>query len=52
MSTTVDERVVSMKFDNKQFESNVQTSLGTLDKLKRSLKLDSRFIRKKFEYIL
>ena len=40
MSTTVDERVVSMKFDNKQFESNVQTSLGTLDKLKRSLKLD------------
>ena len=40
MSTTVDERVVSMKFDNKQFESNVQTSLGTLDKLKSSLKLD------------
>ena len=40
MSTTVDERVVSMKFDNKQFESNVQTSLGTLDKLKRSLKLE------------
>ena len=35
MSRTVDERVVSMQFDNKQFENNVQTSLSTLDKLKR-----------------
>ena len=33
MSTTVDERVVEMRFDNKQFEANVQTSLSTLDKL-------------------
>lgn len=40
MSTTVDERVVEMRFDNKQFESNVQTSLSTLDKLKQSLNLD------------
>lgn len=38
MSRTVDERVVSMQFDNKQFESNVQTSLRTMDKLKESLK--------------
>ena len=37
MSTTIDEKVVSMRFDNKQFETNVQTSLSTLDKLKRSL---------------
>ena len=37
MSTTVDERVVSMQFDNKHFESNVQTSLDTIDKLKNSL---------------
>ena len=37
MSRTIDERVVSMQFDNKQFESNIQTSLGTIDKLKRSL---------------
>lgn len=37
MSRTIDERVVSMQFDNKQFESNVQTSLGTLEKLKQSL---------------
>lgn len=40
MSTTVDERVVEMRFDNKQFEQNVQTSLSTLDKLKQSLNLD------------
>ena len=40
MSTTVDERVVEMRFDNKQFESGVQTSLSTLDKLKNSLKMD------------
>ena len=40
MSTTVDERVVSMKFDNKQFEQNVQTTLSTVSELKRSLKFD------------
>lgn len=40
MSTTVDERVVEMRFDNKQFEANVQTSLSTIDKLKRSLNLE------------
>lgn len=39
MSTTIDERVVEMRFDNKQFESNVQTSLSTLDRLKESLNL-------------
>ena len=37
MSKTVDERVVSMQFDNKHFESNVQTSMSTLDKLKAKL---------------
>ena len=31
MSRTVDERVVEMRFDNKQFESGVQTSLSTLE---------------------
>ena len=40
MSRTIDEKIVSMQFDNKQFESNVKTSLSTLDKLKQSLKLD------------
>ena len=40
MSTTIDQKVVEMRFDNKQFESNVQTSMTTLDKLKKSLNLD------------
>ena len=40
MSTTVDSRVVEMRFDNKQFESNVQTSMSTLDKLKQKLNLN------------
>lgn len=39
MSTTIDERVVEMRFDNSRFERNVQTSLSTLDKLKNSLNL-------------
>ena len=39
MSTTIDQRVVEMRFDNKQFESNVATSMSTLDKLKAKLKL-------------
>ena len=39
MSKTIDEKVVEMKFDNKQFEANVQTSLSTLDKLKAKLNL-------------
>ena len=37
MSKTVDERVVSMQFDNKQFEANVNTSMSTIDKLKAKL---------------
>ena len=39
MSTTIDQRVVEMRFDNKQFEENVKTSMSTLDKLKQSLNL-------------
>lgn len=39
MSRTIDERVVSMQFDNRQFESNVRTTMSTLDKLKQSLNL-------------
>lgn len=37
MSKTIDEKVVQMKFDNKQFESNVSTTMSTLDKLKAKL---------------
>ena len=39
MSTTIDQRVVEMRFDNQQFERNVQTSMSTLDKLKEKLHL-------------
>ena len=39
MSTTIDQRVVEMRFDNKHFENNVQTTMSTLDRLKQSLNL-------------
>lgn len=39
MSNVVDNRVVEMQFDNRNFEKNVQTSISTLDKLKQSLNL-------------
>ena len=34
MSTTIDERVVEMRFDNQKFEQNVKTSMSTIEKLK------------------
>ena len=40
MSKSIDEKVVEMRFDNKQFEANVKTSMSTIDKLKQSLKFD------------
>lgn len=40
MSTTIDQRVVEMRFDNKQFEQNVSTTMSTLDKLKKLLNFD------------
>lgn len=39
MSKTIDEKVVEMKFDNKNFENNVKQTLVSLDKLKQSLNL-------------
>ena len=39
MSRTVDERVVSMQFDNKKFEQNVQTTMKTLERLQSKLNL-------------
>ena len=39
MSKQVDERVVEMRFDNKQFESATKESMSTLDKLKQKLQL-------------
>ena len=35
--SSVDNRVVQMEFDNKRFESNVKTTMSTLDKLKQKL---------------
>ena len=40
MSKEIEERVVSMEFDNKRFEKNVSTTMSTLDKLKQKLHLD------------
>lgn len=37
---TIDERVVEMRFDNGQFERNVDQSMSTLDKLKAALNFD------------
>ncbi len=37
MSRTVDSRVVEMQFDNRHFESNVRTTMSSLDKLKQNL---------------
>lgn len=37
MSKEIDEKIVQMRFDNSNFESNVQTSLGTIGRLKQSL---------------
>lgn len=37
MGKSIDERVVSMKFDNKQFQSGVSDSLNSINKLKSGL---------------
>ena len=39
MSTTIDERVVEMRFDNSHFEKHTRETLSTLDKLKQKLNL-------------
>lgn len=38
--SSVDERIVKMKFDNKQFEQGVKETMGSLDQLERSLQLE------------
>ena len=40
MQNNIDQRVVQMTFDNKQFEQGVSKSLKTLDDLKKALDLD------------
>lgn len=39
MSNTIDEKVVEMKFDNKNFETNVKTTMTSLDRLKEKLQI-------------
>ena len=39
MSNTIDEKVVEMKFNNKNFETNVKTTMTSLDRLKEKLQL-------------
>lgn len=39
MSRVIDQKVVEMRFDNQNFEKNVKTSMSTLDKLKKALRL-------------
>lgn len=41
MSREVDERIVSLQFDNSRFERNVSTTMSTLDKLKAKLNFNS-----------
>ena len=40
MSTTIDQKVVEMRFDNKNFEENVAESISTLKNLKNELKFE------------
>jgi len=40
MSTNIDQRIVQMQFDNQQFERGVQTSLTSLNNLKKGLNFD------------
>ena len=40
MSNVVEQKILEMRFDNKQFEENVSESISTLDKLKGALNFD------------
>ena len=37
MSTTIDEKVVEMRFDNRDFEKNIKDTMKTLDEFKKQL---------------
>ena len=41
MSTTVDNRIVRMQFDNAQFEQNAQKSMSTMEKLKSLMNFET-----------
>jgi len=40
MATTIDQKIVEMKFDNRDFERNTRTTMSTLDRLKAKLNFD------------
>ena len=40
MSTSIDNRIVEMQFDNSQFEKGIGKSIKSLEKLKKGLKMD------------
>lgn len=39
MSSSIDQRIVEMQFDNKEFESGIQTSLKSIRNLENGLQL-------------
>ena len=52
MSKTVDERVVSMQFDNQQFEKNVKTSIDTINKLNKKFHNKYKIVNNKIYEII
>ena len=36
MATTIDQKVVEMRFDNRDFEKNTRQTMSTLEKLKEN----------------
>lgn len=40
MSKEIDQKVIEMQFDNKQFEANVHTTMSSIDRLKSKLNFD------------
>ena len=48
MNREVEERIVAMYFDNKDFEKNAQTTIDTLGQLKESLVIDDKSAEKSF----
>ena len=50
MSKFIDERIVQMGFDNKNFETNVKQSVSTLDKLKSTLDFSGASNEQKFRF--
>ena len=48
MSASIDQRIVSMRFDNQQFQNGVSDSLKSIDNLKKGLEFSSRIVAMSF----